>query len=273
MNKLNKKDKLISVIVPTFNSEKTIITCLNSILSQKLENQIEIVVVDDNSSDKTIYLINKIKIKENFKLKIFRNKVNKGSGYCRKIGIGISRGDYIAFLDSDDYWLKNKLLNQINFIENNPKINFTYSDYYMEISYRNNLSFYKVNSPVMVDIKKNKYINHIPNSSVLIKSFLAKKKSYPSIRVRNDFLYWNKLLTVNKKIKAYNFDPGNAYFVYGSSLGISSKKIKLIINQWYLYRNHFKYSYFESTYGLFLNIFIFLFKNLVKKFSKKIRVL
>ena len=95
----------------------------------------------------------------------------------------------------------------------------------------------------MVSINYNKYINHIPNSSVLITSILAKRISYPSLRVRNDFLYWNKLLSVNKKIKAYNFDPGNPYFVYGSNPGISSNKIKLVRNQWLLYRKNFRYSY------------------------------
>ena len=66
MYKLNKKDKLISIVIPTFNSEKTIKKSINSILLQKLENQIEIIVVDDNSSDKTINLVKNIKIKKNF---------------------------------------------------------------------------------------------------------------------------------------------------------------------------------------------------------------
>jgi glycosyltransferase involved in cell wall biosynthesis len=265
MNKLNQKNKLISIVIPTFNSERTIINSINSILLQKLENQIEIIVVDDHSSDKTINLLKKIKLKKNFKLKIFLNKINKGSGFCRKIGIDMSSGYYIAFLDADDYWLENKLIKQINYLESNPNINFTYSDYYREIFYRNKLFFYKELTPVMVDIKKNKFINHIPNSSVLLTSFLAKKVSYPSLRVRNDFLYWNKLLTLNKKIKAYNFDPGNPYFVYGSDLGISSNKIKLVFNQWYLYRKYFRYSFIESVYGISLNIIMFMFKKIIFK--------
>ena len=265
MYKLNKKDKLISIVIPTFNSEKTIKKSINSILLQKLENQIEIIVVDDNSSDKTINLIKNIKIKKNFKLKIFQNKINNGSGYCRKIGIEKSSGYLIAFLDSDDYWLENKLLKQVTFLENNPQINFTYSDYYREIFYRNKLFFFKENTPVMVDIKKNKYINHIPNSSVLITSFLAKKISYPTLRLRNDFLFWNKLLSFNKKIKAYNFEQGNPYFVYGSNHGISSNKTKLVINQWHLYRKNFKYSYIESIYGIFINIIVFFLKKFLKK--------
>ena len=269
MKGLKKKDKLVSIVIPTFNCEKTIINSINSILLQKLDNQVEIIIVDDNSSDKTIFLINNIKLKKNFKLKIFQNKINKGSGFCRKLGIKMASGYYIAFLDADDYWLENKLTKQVKFLESKPNINFTYSDYYREINYINKSLFFKENTPVMVNINKNKYINHIPNSSVLITSILAKKISYPTLRVRNDFLYWNKLLCVNKKIKAYNFDPGNPYFVYGSKPGISSNKIKLVRNQWLLYRKNFRYSYFESIYGILLNVIIFIFKNIIIKFSKK----
>ena len=269
MKRLKKKDKLVSIVIPTFNCEKTIINSINSILLQKLDNQVEIIVVDDNSSDKTIFLINNIKLKKNFKLKIFQNNLNKGSGFCRKLGIKMARGYYIAFLDADDYWLENKLNKQVSFLESKPNINFTYSDYYREINYKNKSFFFKEYTPVIVNINKNKYINHIPNSSVLITSILAKRISYPSLRVRNDFLYWNKLLSVNKKIKAYNFDPGNPYFVYGSNPGISSNKIKLVRNQWLLYRKNFRYSYFESIYGILLNVIIFIFKNIIKKFFKK----
>ena len=141
MKRLKKKDKLVSIVIPTFNCEKTIINSINSILLQKLDNQVEIIVVDDNSSDKTIFLINNIKLKKNFKLKIFQNKINKGSGFCRKLGIKMASGYYIAFLDADDYWLENKLTKQVKFLESKPNINFTYSDYYREINYINKSLF------------------------------------------------------------------------------------------------------------------------------------
>ena len=64
MKGLKKKDKLVSIVIPTFNCEKTIINSINSILLQKLDNQVEIIIVDDNSSDKTIFLINNIKLKK-----------------------------------------------------------------------------------------------------------------------------------------------------------------------------------------------------------------
>ena len=269
MSERKSLNKVISVIIPTYNSENTIIKSINSVLKQKINNFIEIIIIDDNSVDKTVKKIKGIRKKNNFEIKIIKNKINKGSGYCRRIGIKNAKGFYLAFLDSDDYWLNNKLSDQIKFINNNPSIKFTYSDYLKEYSYKNKLHFYQIKTPIKISINENKYINNIPNSSVLINSDLVKKIKYPKQRLRNDFIFWNKILSKNKKkIKAYNFNPGKPYFVYGLNQGISSNKCKIIFNQWLLYRKIFKYSYIRSIYGIILNIKKFLNRYLVRIKSK-----
>ena len=131
-------NKIISVIIPTYNSENTIIRSINSVLNQKVNNFIEIIIIDDNSIDKTVKKVKGIRIKNNFKITIIKNKINRGSGYCRRIGIKKAKGFYLAFLDSDDYWLNNKLSDQIKFINKNPSIKFTYSDFLKEYSYKKN---------------------------------------------------------------------------------------------------------------------------------------
>src|SRR5574344_196782 len=88
---------MISVIIPTYNSEKYIVNCINSILSNTYTNY-EIIVVDDGSTDNTISLINELKINN---IKICRSN-NKGPGSARNIGIKHSNGKYLFFLDSDD---------------------------------------------------------------------------------------------------------------------------------------------------------------------------
>ena len=176
----------------------------------------------------------------------------------------------MAFLDSDDYWLNNKLSDQLYFINNNPNIKFTYSDFLKESFYKNKFYFFQIKTPIKVSIDENKYINNIPNSSVLISADLVKEIKYPKQRLRNDFIFWNKILSTNKKaITAYNFNPGKPYFVYGLNKGISSNKFKLIFNQWGLYRRVFKYSYVESIYGIILNIKTYLFRNLIIRIFKK----
>jgi len=89
----------ISVIIPIFNAEKYISDCLESIINQTLKD-IEIILIDDGSNDKTAKIINKY-AKKDKRIIIFRQK-NKGAGAARNKGIQISRGEYISFIDSDD---------------------------------------------------------------------------------------------------------------------------------------------------------------------------
>ena len=91
----------ISVIVPAYNSEKYIEKCIDSLLNQTLKD-IEIIVINDCSTDNTKKILEGYK-KNNNNIKIIHNKSNKGIGYNRNIGIKKAQGEYISFIDSDDY--------------------------------------------------------------------------------------------------------------------------------------------------------------------------
>ena len=251
----NISNKLISVIIPTYNSEKTIGRCLDSIYNQTVTNNIEIIIIDDHSTDNTMNIVKSFSNTNKIKLKLIENKVNRGAGFSRKIGIENANGYFISFLDSDDYWLKDKLVKQINFFESNSDLEFTYTDYLKEIDTKNKIYFFHMKMPKFVCHKKNKYINLIPNSSVIIKSKVLKDIDYPLIRTRNDFLFWNKILLRKNRINAYNSSYGRPLFVYGQYPGISKKNFNLIKNQWLLYRKYLNYSLLDSLLGLILNIF------------------
>lgn len=105
--------KLISVVIPTYNRSKTILRAVNSAIGQTYSN-IEIIVVDDCSSDNTINIIDAI---DDDRLRLIRNGVNSGACKSRNIGIAASSGDYVAFLDSDDEWLPLKLEKQVAALE------------------------------------------------------------------------------------------------------------------------------------------------------------
>ena len=100
---------LFSIIVPVYNSEKTIEKCLNSIKIQKT-NDFELIIIDDNSSDNSLQIANKFIKKIKF-VKILKNKKNYGVSISRNRGIKNSNGKYIIFLDSDDILLKKSLIN------------------------------------------------------------------------------------------------------------------------------------------------------------------
>lgn len=92
---------MISIIVPVYNSEKNLETCLLSLVNQTLKN-IEIIIVDDGSFDNSKKIIEEFASKYN-NLKVVYNSHNLGAGYSRNIGLSIASGEYVGFVDSDDY--------------------------------------------------------------------------------------------------------------------------------------------------------------------------
>lgn len=108
----------ISVIIPTYNGEHTIERAIKSVLNQKGDFDIEILICDDQSTDKTIE-----KTLDYPNVKVFFNDVHTGGPNAgRNLGIENATGDYIAFLDQDDEWLPDKLLTQFKEIENGAEL-------------------------------------------------------------------------------------------------------------------------------------------------------
>lgn len=110
----------ISVVIPMYNSGKTIIRAIDSVLNQTRYDLInEIVVVDDGSFDSSFDIVNSI---ENEKIRIIRQK-NMGAAVARNTGIKNSNSEYIALLDSDDVWTKDKIQKQVEIMESDNRIN------------------------------------------------------------------------------------------------------------------------------------------------------
>ncbi|WP_171051758.1 glycosyltransferase family 2 protein [Alteribacter natronophilus] len=117
-----EKKPLVSVIVPCFNSERWIHETLGSIFDQSYPN-IEVIVVDDGSTDNTKSIV------ENYTNKVmYYYQKNKGPSAARNLGLKKANGEYIAFLDSDDLWEKEKLSEQIQFLEKNRDVHLVFSN-------------------------------------------------------------------------------------------------------------------------------------------------
>lgn len=107
------KKFLVSCIVPMYNSSKTIIRALESIKNQTYNDKLQIIVVDDGSIDHSVTLVNDFKI-QNTELWIdLVLKSNGGVSSTRNLGMKYAEGEYIAFLDSDDQWLNEKIEIQV----------------------------------------------------------------------------------------------------------------------------------------------------------------
>lgn len=97
----------VSVIIPTYNVEQYITKCLDSVVMQT-ESNIEIIVIDDVSSDNTVKIVKEYTSNDN-RIKLFVNQTNSGPSKTRNKGISEAKGEYIAFLDSDDWWSEDRV--------------------------------------------------------------------------------------------------------------------------------------------------------------------
>ena len=101
---------MISIIVPVYNTAKYLEKCLASILAQTF-TEYECILIDDNSQDTSLEICDSYAKKDN-RIKVFHNKKNAGSSLSRKIGLTAAKGDYIVYIDSDD-WIENSMIEKM----------------------------------------------------------------------------------------------------------------------------------------------------------------
>ena len=124
-----KKKLPITVIIPCYNSNDTILRAVQSIVSQTFLPS-EVIIVDDSSLDanetkKYLIKVENLLTKINIRVKIIYNLINKGPGASRNYGWTEAQERYIAFLDSDDSWISNKLIVQFDFMEKNKNFDLS----------------------------------------------------------------------------------------------------------------------------------------------------
>ena len=120
-----RKEIKVDIILPNYNSSNYIKDTIKSVLNQTYKNW-NLIIVDDCSDKKTKKILKDYL--KNKRIRIYWLKKNKGAGYCRNFAIKKSKATYLAFLDSDDQWKKNKLESQIRYMEANNYL-FTYTNY------------------------------------------------------------------------------------------------------------------------------------------------
>ena len=106
---------LVSIIMPSFNTGKFIAETIESVLNQTYKNW-ELLIVDDCSTDDTAAIVKNF---DDARIKFFRNEKNSGAAFSRNFALQKARGEWIAFLDSDDLWLPEKLERQLTFMTTN----------------------------------------------------------------------------------------------------------------------------------------------------------
>ena len=169
---------LVSVIIPVHNGEKFIVDAIESVLSQTYDmKMIEIIIIDDCSTDDTMKVIEKYQFQsqeDNPKIIIIQQPINYGSAIARNIGLKMASGEYIAFLDCDDYYEPKKIQIQVELFENhqekNDNVGLIYTSYLNHNLLTNKITNY-------VHPKKPNLLqdNHICLSTVMIKAEVLDK--------------------------------------------------------------------------------------------------
>jgi teichuronic acid biosynthesis glycosyltransferase TuaG len=252
---------MVSIITPVYNCEEFLEECIQSVLNQTLKDW-ELILVDDCSTDSSSIIINKY-VALDSRIKLYSLNKNVGAGIARNKGIEISRERFIAFLDSDDYWHRNKLKLQIEYmIQEN--IDFSYTNFF-ELDKEDKVSKI-ILTPKSVNSFSLLFNNYIKTLTAIYDTKRIGKTYMPNYRKRQDWGLWFNLLY--KTNKAYRFTEPLAYY-RTSNTSLSKNKLKLVKENFNFYRFFLQKNILESLTMIILFFVVhFTFKMF---FFKKIR--
>jgi len=245
---------LVSIIIPTYNTEKFIGATLQSVQNQTYQNW-EMILVDDASTDQTVKIIQEFgDTDERIKLSVLPK--NSGNGYARNVALEKATGKYIAYLDADDLWFPTKLEKQIQFLKTN-NLPFTFS-FYDCIDEDGNSLHRRVQAPLNLTYKQLFFCNYVGNLTAIYDADYFGKVVITATQKRQDWRLW---LTILKQIKETKPVPEPLAFYRIRKDSISSSKVKLIKHNFQVYRDFHGYNLIFSI----VLMIRFLFTQLVIK--------
>jgi teichuronic acid biosynthesis glycosyltransferase TuaG len=226
------KQPLVSIVVPVYNAARFMDDTIQTVLNQTYQNW-ELLLVDDCSSDDSIQIIKKYQKNDN-RIKLFKLSKNSGAAIARNTGIDKAKGHYLAFLDADDLWVKNKLELQVAFMqEKNAAFSFTGYEFADENGKPNGK---KVHVPETITYKQALKNTTISTITVMIDLSIIPKTSanMPNVRRGQDTATWWKILkTIDR---ACGLNVALSYY-RRADRSLSSNKFVALKRTWFLYRN------------------------------------
>lgn len=222
----------VSIITPSYNSEKYIANTIHSVQAQSYQNW-EMIIVDDCSTDRTCEIVEKFS-NIDLRIKLLRQEMNAGAGAARNKSMRSSTGRFIAYLDADDIWKSNKLEKQINFMLDN-ECGFSCTSYEV-VDDAGNKKGKEVHMLPKVD-----YVGFLTNNllqtvGIMVDTEKVNKELLimPDIRRRQDAATWLQILKAG--YECYGLDEILAKY-RRTKRSLSSNKFKAVKSMWSLYRN------------------------------------
>ena len=202
----NEKKINISVVIPHYNDSQRLKKAITSVINQTISVR-EILIIDDNSCRLDLENLKKLKVQFKSKIRIIHKRKNHGACYCRNIGFNQANAEFIALLDSDDYWMSDKLEKQLSYMLKN---NLDFSCTSFELL---NIFNKKTEKPKVIRYKEQIMKKDLvwgcflsPGSTAIIKkSFLHKNNLFQNEKLRR-LEDWDWLINIEKKTKILFLD-------------------------------------------------------------------
>lgn len=238
---------MVSIIMPSYNSSEYIARSIDSIINQSYTNW-ELLITDDCSTDNTCEIVERY-VATDSRIRLFVLDENKGAGVARNNSIKESKGQFIAFCDSDDRWKPEKLEIQLNFM-NKRKVEVCYSSYLRCDENDEILGIVVAPSKISyADIIRNDYIGFL---TCIYDTSKIGKIYMPTLRKRQDWAW--KILLMKKCPEAYGIKDTLAYYRVRKN-SLSNKKMNLIYYNVAVYRQILQYNIVRA-WLTFLGIFL-----------------
>lgn len=256
----------ISVIIPLYNSEETIIDSINSVVKETTGScyDWELIIVDDGSTDSSVTIVNDYIINSSFQEKIrLVSQINGGAAKARNTGIRESNGEYIAFNDSDDQWLSGKLELQMNYLLDNPEVVLISGIFGQESVNR----IKRLQKETIIRVQDQVLKNYFSPPTVILRRRILKKSGlfsenmthaeegyfFNNVVVNGRSVLLNKVLTVPLTAKAR----------YGDT-GLSGNLMKMEQGELFNIQSAYRFKYIS------LPLFIFAYCFSIMKFVRRV---
>ena len=237
----NLNDVKVEIILPNYNSAPYLEETINSIINQTFENW-NLTIVDGYSNEETQKILRKYI--DHKKINIIFLKKNKKAGFSRNLGIRKSKSDYIAFIDSDDLWEKNKLLKQLDFMIKN-KHSFTYTNYQ---PFTDRKKFKEIIPDNFFTFEKFIRNTSIATSTMIIKRSIIGNIKFTNTKICEDYFFKCQIL---KKVN-YAYCLSENLMKYRITKGsLQSNKIRNLYWIWYINKSYNKMILLKNLWSLF----------------------
>ncbi|WP_030894888.1 glycosyltransferase family 2 protein [Streptomyces sp. NRRL F-5053] len=242
---------LVSVVMPVFNSATTLGAAVRSVLTQT-HSDLELLITDDRSTDGSMDLLREF-AREDERVLPESAPERGGAGRARNRAIERARGDYIAFLDSDDMWLPEKTERQLAFAaEGNAPLTFT-SYFKMSADHAGESTDFAPNRRVIrakehVTYRQMLVRDHIGALTAMYDRTVLGTRLMPEMRKRQDYALWLSIMRDGFDARGL-VEPLAVYRAHQAG-SLSSNKLSLVQYNWALYRKHEHLSVPQSTRAL-----------------------